>query len=294
MVAPENPRPRKRVFSNLKSKYRLLLINDRTFEERLSLRLTRINMILLAVAGFIVIAVLVGATIMFTPLKKLVPGYADHDLTRYAYRSMLMADSLARVLPVQQQYLDNLRRVLSGEIPADSTTRLKPVGAPPTAGDLRPSAADSVLRHRIAQEEAYSLTAETGDASDRRELAGIVFFPPMRGLVTQPFDPQKGHFGIDVVAKADEAVKAALNGTVILASWTSDGGHVIHLQHAGGLTSLYKHNAVLLKKTGDRVKAGETIAIVGDSGELSDGPHLHFELWLNGEAIDPAAYMVFQ
>ena len=238
MAEPQAARQRKRFFSNLKGKYRLLLINDRTFEERLSLRLTRMNVILLGIALFVVIAVFVGAAIIFTPLKRLVPGYADHDLTRYAYRSVRMADSLEEVLPVQQQYLENLRRVLTGEIPADSSVHLKPVANPPTAGDLRPSQADSALRQRIAREEAYNLITESGDVTDRRDLSGIVFFPPLRGLVTQEFDPPSGHVGIDIVARADEAVKAALAGTVILASWTSDGGHVIQVQHAGGLASI--------------------------------------------------------
>ena len=149
------------------------------------------------------------------------------------------------------------------------------------------------LRARVAREEAYSLNEGRGTA-DRRELAGIFFFPPLQGIVTSKFDRRQDHFGIDVVSQADAAVKACLNGTVTLASWTTDAGHVLHVQHANDLVSIYKHNSVLLKKVGDKVKAGEAVAIVGDSGELTTGPHLHFELWLNGEAVDPEAYMVFQ
>jgi murein DD-endopeptidase MepM/ murein hydrolase activator NlpD len=122
----------------------------------------------------------------------------------------------------------------------------------------------------------------------------VFFFPPLRGIVTTTFDRSEGHYGIDVVTKADAAVKSCLDGTVTLASWTTDAGHVIQVQHRYNLVSLYKHNSTLLRKVGDRVKAGEAIAIVGNSGELTTGPHLHFELWLNGEPVDPQAYMVFQ
>lgn len=290
---PDRPR-RRPVLGRLKSKYRLLLINDRTFEERFSMRLSRMNMILLGACAFLLIAVLVSALIVFTPLRERVPGYADHDLTRFAYRSARLADSLARVLPAQQAYVENLRMVLSGKVPADSTTVSRPIADPPGASELAPSRRDSLMRERVAQEEAYALSTEGRTGMGRRELAGMIFFPPLRGLITQAFDPATGHLGLDVVAKADEAVKAALDGSVVLASWTSDAGNVIQVQHANDLLTVYKHNSVLLKKVGDRVRAGEAIAIVGGSGELSDGPHLHFELWLAGEPIDPAAYMVFQ
>ena len=291
---PPQRKPRQRVLSKLKSKYRLLLINDRTFEERFSIKLSRINVLLLALAVVVILSTLVASAIIFTPLKKLVPGYSDHDLRRYALRSTLLADSLARVLPAQEAYIENLRRVLTGEVKADSTAQLRPVSALPTSGDLVPSRMDSLMRQRMAAEEAYSLSDEGAANSSKRELSGIVFFPPLRGVVTEAFDRQQGHFGVDIVTKADEAVKAALDGTVVFASWTSDGGHAIQVQHANDLLTTYKHNAVLLKKVGDRVKGGEAIAITGDSGELSDGPHLHFELWLAGEPIDPQAYMVFQ
>lgn len=289
-----DPHQRRRVLSKLKNKYRLLLINDRTFEERFSIRLSRMNVLLLGLGAFLLVAALVSGIIIFTPLRKLVPGYADHDLTKYAYRSVRMADSLSRLVPIQQAYIQNLRLVLSGEVPADTALARGSPSDPPTEQELAPSRSDSLMRLRVAQEEAYSLSNERGGGSGRKELAGIFFFPPLRGVITQEFDRSRGHFGVDVVTKADEAVKAALDGTVVLASWTSDGGNVLQVQHANDLITVYKHNAVLLKEPGDRVKAGEAIAIVGESGELSDGPHLHFELWLGGEPIDPVAYMNFQ
>jgi murein DD-endopeptidase MepM/ murein hydrolase activator NlpD len=269
------------VLRKLRSKYRLLLINDRTFEERFSIRLSRLNVILLFLGLFTLHGLFVAALIVLTPLKRYIPGYTDQAMKYNAYRSTLMADSLQRSLAERDLYIDNLRRVLRGEVAADSSTLFRRTGSPPTEADLRPGLEDSLLRERIREEERY-------------EIGGSYFFPPVRGLVTNGYDRSTGHFGIDVVTRKDEAVKATLDGTVTLASWTSDGGHVLQVQHRNDLVSVYKHNSVLLKKVGDKVKAGEAIAIVGDSGELTTGPHLHFELWLNGEPIDPQAYMVFK
>ncbi|MBK6626961.1 MAG: peptidoglycan DD-metalloendopeptidase family protein [Flavobacteriales bacterium] len=294
MAEPTAPRPRKQVLRKLKSKYRLLLINDRTFEERFSIRLSRLNVLLLAIAAFTLHGLMVAAIIVLTPLKRYIPGYSDQETKLNAYRSTLLADSLDQRLEEQALYIANLQRVLRGEVAADTSFRLRPVQQVPSAEDLRPGLKDSLLRLKVKEEEAYALSEASGQAGERRALAGVFFFPPLRGIVTSTFDRAQGHFGIDVVTKADEAVKACLDGTVTLASWTSDGGHVLHVQHRGDLVSVYKHNSVLLKKAGDKVKAGEAIAIVGDSGELSTGPHLHFELWLNGEAIDPQSYMLFK
>ena len=276
----------------LRNKYRLLLINDTTFEERFSMRLTRMNVLLLAVAAFTIHGLFVTAVIVFTPLKRYIPGYSDQETRMNAYRSTVLADSLGVVMQEQELYVQNLRNVLSGQLPADSANVLAPVKIP-DAADLVPGRADSLMRARLAREQAYSLD-EGKETVDRRNLSSVFFFAPLQGIVTTTFDRSEGHFGIDVVTKADAAVKACLDGTVILSSWTTDGGHVIQVQHRNDLVSVYKHNSVLLKRVGDRVKAGEAIAIVGNSGELTNGPHLHFELWLNGAAVDPQAYMVFQ
>lgn len=284
---------RRRWLRKLRDRYRLLLINDSTFEERFSIRLNRLNVLLLGIGAFLLYGAFVTAVIVFTPLKRYIPGYADQETKRNAYRSLVMADSLEQKLRDRDLYIANLRAVLSGEVKADSATLFAPLAEKPTLDDLRPGMADSLLRERVAREEAYSLK-EGRVSTDRKELAGIFFFPPLRGIVTSKFERKSDHFGIDIVSKADAAVKACLAGTVTIASWTTDAGHVLQIQHANDLVSIYKHNSVLLKKVGDKVKAGEAIAIVGNSGELTTGPHLHFELWLNGEPVDPQAYMVLE
>lgn len=286
---------RKHLLRKLRNKYRAVLINESTYEERFSFRLSRMNVILLAVMLFIINALFVAAVIVFTPLKRYIPGYSDQQVKLNAYRATLTADSLEHAMGVRDAYIENLRLVLSGELPADSITLTVPTVRAPDAADLQPSRADSLMRRQIREEEAYSVHASSAAAAlDRLGLPGLLFFPPLRGVVTNAFNAAEGHYGIDVVTKADEAVKACLDGTVIMASWTSDAGYVVIVQHNADLVSMYKHNAVLLKKTGDKVKAGEAIAIVGNSGELTSGPHLHFELWSGSTPVDPQAYISFQ
>ncbi len=279
----------------LRNKYRAVLINESTYEERFSFRLSRMNVILLAVVLFIINALFVAAVIVYTPLKQYIPGYSNQQVKLNAYRATLTADSLEQAMAIRDAYISNLRKVLSGDLPADSITLAVPTVKAPAAADLEPSVADSLMRVKIRSEEAYSVHA-TGPPNtlDHLGLSGLLFFPPLRGVVTSTFNASEGHYGIDIVTKADEAVKACLDGTVIMASWTSDAGYVIMVQHNLDLVSLYKHNAVLLKKTGDKVKAGEAIAIVGNSGELTTGPHLHFELWSGGKAVDPQTYIGFK
>jgi murein DD-endopeptidase MepM/ murein hydrolase activator NlpD len=297
-VAPTSPEKdrktaKRKLLRKLRDRYRLLLINDSTFEERFTMRLNRLNVLLLGTAAFLLYGAFVTAVIVFTPLKRYIPGYADQETKRNAYRSLVLADSLEERLHQRDLYIANLRAVLKGEAPADSANLFAPLAEAPSPKDLEPGEADSLLRQRVAREEAFSVK-EGGVTAERKELAGVFFFPPLRGIVTSKYERKKSHFGIDIVAKADAAVKACLPGTVTLASWTTDAGHVLQIQHANDLVSVYKHNSVLLKGVGDKVKAGEAIAIVGNSGELTTGPHLHFELWLSGEPVDPQAYMVFE
>jgi murein DD-endopeptidase MepM/ murein hydrolase activator NlpD len=294
MIEPGTRRRKKGFVARLKSKYRLSLVDEGSFKERFSIRLSRMNVILLLLGLFTLHAAFVTALIVTTPLKRYIPGYSDLETKRNSYKAVLKADSLQGALAVRDLYIDNLRNVLSGKVPADSASLFTPITAPPDPKELKPGMSDSLMRERVRREEAYNVQAGTSGGTSFGGLSGIFFFTPLRGVITQTFDPSLGHFGVDVVTKADEAVKACLEGTVVLASWTSDAGYVVHVQHTGDLVSVYKHNAVLLRKEGDRVKAGEAIAIVGNSGELTSGPHLHFELWHRGEAVDPQAYMVFK
>jgi murein DD-endopeptidase MepM/ murein hydrolase activator NlpD len=149
---------------------------------------------------------------------------------------------------------------------------------------------DSQFRKDFEQSE-LSLITLTGNKY--RELGEIFFFSPLTGFITDRYDVKKAHFGVDIGSKTNEPVKAIADGTVIMASWTQDSGYIIAIQHRGNLISVYKHNAELLKKVGNFVNAGEIISIVGNSGENTNGPHLHFELWYNGNSLNPEEFVTF-
>lgn len=286
----EKEKKKKQIFKKLKSKYRLVILNDATFEERFSYRLSPLNLVTLLITCAFLIITIVSIVIIFTPLRESIPGYTDVNLRKDLTNMVLKSDSLENKLNQNNAYLMNIRGILKGEppLPLDAVI---PDGEVELKGNPAvKSKEDSMLREYVEREDSYSLLEENEAES---VASKIYFFSPLKGTVTDGFDPSKKHFGIDVVAPKNEAIKAALDGTVIFAEWTVETGYVIHLQHLNDLVSIYKHNSVLLKETGDVVKAGEAIAIIGNSGELSSGPHLHFELWKNGKALNPIDYVNF-
>ena len=278
-------------FQKLKHKYRLVILNEDTFEEKMSLRLSQLNVFVTIGISSLVLIALVILLIAFTPLREFIPGYANVTIRKQGISNTLKLDSLSVAIAQKGMYINNLKHIIQGEpIQYDETTVIDST-ANYSGITNTPVEEDSVLRNMIESEEKYNLFSVAG--STPGNISSFTFFKPLKGTVTNRFNMEKQHFGLDVVAPKNEAIKATLDGTVIFAEWTAKTGYVIQLQHANNLISIYKHNSVLHKEVGDHVKAGEVIAIVGNSGELSTGPHLHFELWYNGIPINPEDYMMF-
>jgi murein DD-endopeptidase MepM/ murein hydrolase activator NlpD len=209
-------------------------------------------------------------------------------LKKQASELTYKTDSLVGVLNYTNKYLENIRKVLTGDIENNEINRdslFEQFKIDPSSVDLTPIREDSLLRAAVALEDKYNLFQRN------RESSGQVLFSPVNGTLSQEYDPKKRHYAVDVVAPKDTPVKAVAGGTVILAEWTADTGYVIMLEHQHGLLSVYKHNGSLNKAQGDIVRAGEVIASVGNTGELTTGPHLHFELWTNGVSVDPLDYI---
>lgn len=282
-----------RIFHKLKSKYRLVIMNDETLEEKFSFLLSPLNLFTWGGAIIILFFFLGIIIIAFTPLREYIPGYADFETKKKALYAALKADSLEKELTKREAYLLNIKQIIEGKNPGDSLqSSKKNPSVDYSSVFLKKSTEDSVLRAQIESEDKYNLLFYEGKPASHG-ISSFFFFTPIRGLVSSSFNAGDEHYGVDIIAQKNEAIKAALDGTVILSSWTPETGNVIQLQHENNLISIYKHNSVLLKKTGEKVKAGEAIAIIGESGELSTGPHLHFELWYNGNPIDPQDYMIF-
>lgn len=285
-----------RFLDRLRSKYRLVILNDETFEERASIKLSRFNVYVMVSTMLIIITVFLYTMFAFTPLKEFIPGYGDIDLREDLLELQVRSDSLGVVVAQQELWLENVRAILEGKVDStyynDTLTEEETLMYDTIKLDKIPIE-DVLLRKEIEKEENYALTFNSDDEDKNSGLSDLNLFTPVKGYVTSKFDPNNEHFGIDIVAPEKESIKATLEGTVILSTWSAETGYVIAIQHSYDLVSFYKHNSVLLKKVGNFVKTGEVIAIIGNSGELSSGPHLHFELWKKGVPVDPETYIVF-
>ncbi|MFO8023458.1 MAG: M23 family metallopeptidase [Perlabentimonas sp.] len=282
---------KKTYIHKLKSKYRLSIYNDQNFEEVWFMRLSRLNVISVIGGSSILLITIVTLLIAFTPIREFIPGYPDGTTRRHIVQNALKADSLEREIQQWKIYLGNLHTILRGERPVDKES-LPDTSIRYQEIQFSRSIEDSLLRLQIESEELYNLSL-TDTRTNNENLTRLHFFPPVKGMVTNSFDAKNGHFGVDVVAPPNEVIVAIANGTVTLSNWTLETGYVIQIQHDDNLLSVYKHNSKLLKRSGTQVKAGEAIAIIGNSGELTTGPHLHFELWHNGTPIDPEKHVVF-
>ena len=279
-------------FSNLKHKYRLILMNDSSLEEQISFRFSALDVITVLTIGCVLLFVFFLLLVGYTPLNEFVPGKASSRLHKELIAITIKTDSLEKKLLVNELYLKNITAIVNGEDPINlSTENTLVLSASETELSFKKSKEDSLLRLAVEAEDKISITPT--DKKDNLDMESILFFSPIKGVVTNGFDRKKNHFGTDIVAKQDEPIKCVFDGVVVISHWTSETGNVLGVQHANGMFSLYKHNSILFKSAGEYVKSGEVIAIIGNSGELSSGPHLHFELWHKGTPVNPENYISF-
>ena len=290
----------KRLNDFLRKKVRILIISKETYEEKRAFDVSLIMILVYSLFTFLILTLLTYMIVSATSLRYLIPGYPNtvdtERMEQIDKNNLLKLEEYEAKINRYDEYFHNLSVILNGgDIKDEAVTKKDtlPQNNPTHNYNFKPTKNDSLLRLKIDEREKYDISIFSASNRIDEKLNGVLFFSPLKGEITNRFDLKKGHYGIDVIASNNEAVKAILNGTVVYADWTPENGHVIQLQHAQNLVSIYKHNSFLLKKTGDLVKAGDAVAIVGNSGELSTGPHLHFELWHNGIPLDPEKFVVF-
>ena len=272
------------------AKYRFSIYRDASYEEVVNFRLSRLNVFVLV--GSIVIILFTGALffIGYTPVREMVPGYPS-TYTRYnIVHNKLMIDSLNHELEKRDNYIKNINLIILGREP-ESYENERDTEITYENIKFTHSREDSLLREMYDHETMPVSIAK--QSSTVENISANLFFPPVRGMITNSFNPNTNHYGTDIVAAPNEVVKSTLAGTVIFSDWTIATGNVIQIQHDNNLISIYKHNAELLKRVGDYVKVGEPIAIIGNSGEMTTGTHLHFELWHNKVPLNPEDYISF-
>jgi len=283
---------------NLRHIYRLVIMNDETFEEVGSYRLTMLNFYILLSSIIVVVAFIVILMIAATPLKKYIPGYGTGIAEKEVRILNRSIDSLESQVNAYHLYYENVQRMLVNDVQtADDVRNTEEIS--PLTDSLQPveaSELDEQLRKEVELDQIGAIVQQSESRSfqnRRTSLAQIYFIPPLNGEISAAFTPDKGHLGVDVLAPKNTPVKAALDGYVFLSDWTLETGNTIGIQHENNIITFYKHNSSLLKKAGSYVKAGEAIAIIGNTGTLSDGPHLHFEMWYNGKPMNPIDYISF-
>ena len=281
----------KKFAKKLLHKYRLVILNEDTFEERFAIKLTRLNVFVLVSISSILLVFLTTLLIAFTPLREYIPGYSSTALKKQAIELTSKADSLQQELFFNERYYASIKSVLTGDVKTIDFNRDSIINAAKKDIELlevKPSKEDSLLREKVDKEDKYNLFESTSNTST------YVLFPPVNGTISQHYNIEEKHFAVDVVVPIDTPVKATADGTVIFAEWTVDTGYVIIIEHSQELISVYKHNGSITKSQGDLVKSGEVIALSGNTGELSTGPHLHFELWSRGYPVNPINFIDFQ
>lgn len=296
---PDQEEKKEKKKLKLNSKYAFMVSHDETMEPVFDFKVNLMKFSLIVVSIIIILMAITAVVIAYTPLREYIPGYADKTfMESEVYALNRRADSIERELERKDVYFNNLKMVIEGYPFENDSLEQRDIYAPLLgfsldSTNLKISPVDSAFRAEFEEENLYALNDLTPVNTPRYNGAAI-FFAPIEGTITKAYAPSEGHYGVDINSTENQVIKATLDGTVVFASWTLDYGYVIGLQHEGNYFSTYKHNATLLKKEGDFVKSGEAIAILGASGELSEGPVLHFELWRNGIPLNPSDYINFE
>lgn len=282
---------RKRLKKKLFTKNRLVILNEETFEEIFSFRLTLMNVFVVATSGALIIIFVTTLIIAFTPLREYIPGYATSQLKKEASELALKSDSLDIALKKNEAYIKSIKKVLIGDLQyavLNNDSIIPSESEDFSEENLKPSEKDLEFREKVDREDKYNLFDKV------KPKVSVVFFPPVKGMVTDKFNPIKKHYAVDIALAKNTPIKSILNGRVIFADWTPSTGNVVIIRHSSGFISAYKHAASVTVSQGDIVKIGQVIALAGSTGQESTGVHLHFELWKDGYPIDPCIFIEFE
>lgn len=290
MTGNKNTKKKKSIWKEIRFKYKLSFFNEGTLEEVWSFRISGLFAILTLLLYALFLISITSLIIIKTPIRNYLPGYLDVEVRKDIMQNALRADSLERMIAIQSLYLDNIVGILSGTTPLDSIREIDSLAQANVNYKIPRGKNESEFVVGFEEEEKYNLTVLNPNPVP---TDGVFFYKPVNGIVSANYEVDSKHYGVDIVTVPQESVLATLDGTVVYAGFDPQYGNVIQVQHRNGFLSIYKHNELLLKEVGNQVVAGEAIAIVGDTGSLSTGPHLHFELWFKGLPVNPEDYIVF-
>ncbi len=266
--------------------FRLVIFDEVSLKEKFNITLTKANIFTYGGALIIIIGVLISLLFIFTPLKFILPPVDNYKLKNKIVKNTILIDSLEKEIQFRDKYFEQVRNIING----NDVKKYSYTDSSMTDNLLTQRQKDSILEQLLQRDEQELEEIRQSDISN---FSGDKFHKPAEGVVSNEFKPAEGHYGIDIAAKENDPVVATLPGTIVLATWSVNTGYVVQIQHSNNLITVYKHNSELLKKEGDRVKAGEPIALVGNTGEHTSGSHLHFEIWQNGNPVNPKNFINF-
>lgn len=286
------PTDKKKLKHKLKKPYRIVILKEDSFEEVGSFRLTPLSLYVLFSYLFIILSIFVALVIIFTPMKRWIPGYAEMAGNAEIIRLEKKLGTIEQQYELQKRYTDNIKRILTGDV---TSTEEEPVVSLDSIQIAERIEEDELLRQQFYLNKPLISRERTGEGDYNKAipLEKISFTVPVKGQVSAGFDIDKQHLGTDILAPLNTPIMTVLDGFVLMADWTLETGNSICILHDHQITTCYKHNSMLLKKPGDYVKAGEAIAIIGNTGTKTSGPHLHFELWHKGKAVDATRFISF-
>ncbi|MEG0453984.1 MAG: M23 family metallopeptidase [Bacteroides sp.] len=283
-------RKRSKVFwNNFKFKYKLTVFNENTLEEVVGIHVSKLNGLSVLLSVLTVLFLIAAVIIAYTPLRNYLPGYMNSEVRAQIVENALRVDSLQKLLDRQNLYVMNIQDIFNGKVSVDTVQSIDSLTNMREDSLMERTEREAEFRRQYEETEKYNLTSITSQP----DVDGLIFYRPTRGMISGHFDESKKHFGTDIAADPKESILATLDGTVIFSNYTAETGYVIGIQHNQDFVSFYKHCGSLLKNVGDKVQGGEAIALVGNTGTLTTGPHLHFELWHKGRAVNPEKYIVF-
>ena len=277
----------KRIFND----YKVVVSSEDTFEEKLSFKANKINAIIIILLYSIILIAFTISIVFFTQLREMVPGYSSSDLLNRAIYLTKKTDSLEQQIALNNKFYKSIEDVLSGNVDEFISRDELSIDSNLINSDIftiSPNLQDSILRQYVENEDKFNLT------NNELVIENKMFFSPIKGEITQSFNFNENHFAIDIAADIGTPVKSVLDGKIIFSEWSLETGYVVVIDHGENIISVYKHNSKILKEQNDFVQAGEVIAYSGNQGNLSTGPHLHFELWKNGTPIDPEPLLNFK
>ncbi len=291
MAKQKDNQEKRKLIRRLRNHYKLAILNIDTFEERFSLLLTPLNGLIIGGIGLVAIISVTFLLLGYTPLRFYLPNYAEEiRVKRLAVEAIFKADSMEVLFAQQNAFIQNFQGVVDGTVGSEMPDSSIDSPIDPKKVEFSRSEEDSVLRAEIEKEDLVNLNPQF----NRDNESSYLLFPPIKGAIIDKLNTQKQHYGVDIAAPKDTPIKAIEDGTIIIAAYTAETGYILQIQHDNDLISVYKHNSVLLKKQGEKVRVGEAIAIIGETGEFSSGPHLHFEMWRNGVALNPESFFSFE